>query len=117
MHFVDKAWDKSSLCAHAEEKQSASTPRYHYPTFLALIASIPQRLYSPEAAAGCVPVGVAQGDAEVPGDGLQRGARDGDEGCDDDEDVDGRPAHDEDGDHHQDHAGDPAQVPVLLLQF
>lgn len=53
----------------------------------------------------------------MPGDGLQRGARDGDEGCDDDEDVDGRPAHDEDGDHHQDHAGDPAQVPVLLLQF
>lgn len=61
------------------------------------------------------PVGVAQGDAEVPGDCLQRGAGDGDQSCDDDKDMDGRPADDEDGDHHQDHAGDPTQVPVLLL--
>lgn len=62
-----------------------------------------------------LPVGVAQGDAEVPGDGQEGGAGDFHQSGDDDEDVDGRPAHDEDGDHHQDHAGDPPQIPVLLL--
>ena len=63
--------------------------------------------YYSKAAAGCVPVGVTQGDAEVPGDGLQCGAGDVDQSCDDDNDMDGRPAHNKDGDHHQDHAGDP----------
>lgn len=51
----------------------------------------------------------------MPGDSLQRGTGDFDQSRDDDEDVDRRPAYDEDGDHHQDHAGDPTQVPVLLL--
>lgn len=60
-------------------------------------------------------VGVAQCDAEVPGDGLQQGVGDIDKGFDDDVDVDGRPADDEDGHHHQDHTGDAAQVAVLLL--
>lgn len=64
---------------------------------------------------GRVPVGVTQGDAEVPGDRLQLRVGDVDQRGDDDEDVDGRPANDKDGDHHQDHAGDPTQVPVLLL--
>lgn len=63
----------------------------------------------------CVPVGVAQGDAEVPGDGLQRGAGDVDQSRDDDEDVDGSPADDEHSNHHQDHSGDSTQVSVLLL--
>lgn len=61
------------------------------------------------------PVGVAQRDAEVPGDGLQGVDRDVNQSGDDDEDVDGRPADDEDCHHHQDHAGDPAQIPVLFL--
>lgn len=64
---------------------------------------------------GCLPVGVAQCDAEVPGDGLQGVDRDVNQSCDDDEDVDGCPADDEDCHHHQDHAGDPAQIPVLFL--
>lgn len=71
--------------------------------------------YSKRVYTGCVPVGVAQGDAEMPGDRLQGGARDVDQSCDDDKDVDGGPADDEDGNHHQDHAGDATQVPVLLL--
>lgn len=62
-----------------------------------------------------LPVGVAQGDAEVPGDGLQRVDGNVDQRCDEHIDVDGRPAHDEDSHHHQDHAGDPTQVPVLFL--
>ena len=62
-----------------------------------------------------IPVGVAQGDAEVPGDSLQRGAGNIDQSYNDDKDVDRRPAYDEDSNHHQDHAGDPTQVPVLLL--
>lgn len=62
-----------------------------------------------------VPVRVAQGDAEVPGDSLQGGAGDADESSDDDEDVDGSPTDDEDGNHHQDHACDATQVPVLFL--
>ena len=72
-------------------------------------------LNTSEATARYVPVGVAQGDAEVPGDSLQRGAGDVDQSCDDDKDVNGGPAHDEDGNNHQDHAGDPTQVSVLLL--
>ncbi len=51
----------------------------------------------------------------MPGDGLQRGAGDIDQCCDDDKDVNGCPAYDEDSNHHQNHAGDPTQVPVLLL--
>lgn len=51
----------------------------------------------------------------MPGDSLQRGAGDFNQSCDDDKDVDGRPAYDEDGNHHQNHAGDPTQVSVLLL--
>lgn len=62
-----------------------------------------------------IPVGVAQGDAEVPGNSQQCGAGDFDQSCDDDKDVDRRPAYDEDCNHHQDHAGDPTQIPVLLL--
>lgn len=73
------------------------------------------RLPSGIAGFARVPVGVAQGDAEMPGDGLQGGAGDVDQGDDDDEDVDGRPAHDEDGHHHQHHARDATQIPVLLL--
>lgn len=65
--------------------------------------------------AQCVPVGVAQGNTEVPGDSLQCGAGDIDQSSEDDKDVDRCPAYDEDGDHHQDHACDPTQVPVLLL--
>jgi len=38
-----------------------------------------------------------------------------DQSCDDDKDVNRSPADDKDGNHHQDHAGDPTQVPVLLL--
>lgn len=72
-------------------------------------------MYLSEDDAPCKPVGVSQGDAEVPGDSLQRRVGDIDQSCDDDEDVDRGPAHDEDGHHHQDHAGDSAQVPVLLL--
>lgn len=64
-----------------------------------------------------VPVGVAQSDAEVPGDGLQRGAGDVDQSSDDDEDMDGSPADDEDGHHHQDHPGDSTQVSVFFLKF
>ena len=64
---------------------------------------------------GCLPVGVAQGNAEMPGDGLQRGAGDVDQSLDDDKDVDRGPAYNEDGNHHEDHARDPTQVPVLLL--
>lgn len=60
-------------------------------------------------------VGVAQGDAEVPGDGLQERVGDVHQGLNDDEDVDGGPTNDEDGDHHQHHAGDAPEVAVLLL--
>lgn len=70
-----------------------------------VIVNFPRRL----------PVGVAQRDAEVPGDGLQGVDRDVNQSRDDDKDVDGCPADDEDCHHHQDHAGDPAQIPVLFL--
>lgn len=60
-----------------------------------------------KATAECIPVGVTQGDAEVPGDSLQRGTGNVDQSCDDDKDVDGRPAHDKDSNHNKDHAGDP----------
>lgn len=36
-------------------------------------------------------------------------------GFDDDEDMDGGPADDEGRHHHQNHAGDPSEVPVLLF--
>lgn len=62
-----------------------------------------------------IPVCVAQCDAEVPGDGLQRGAGDVDQSCDDHKDVDWRPADNKDCNNHQDHAGDPTQVSILLL--
>lgn len=51
----------------------------------------------------------------MPGDSLKGGAGDIDQSSDDYKDVDRRPAYDEDSNHHQDHAGDPSQVPVLLL--
>ncbi len=51
----------------------------------------------------------------MPGDGLQGGAGDIYQGCDDNKDVDRRPAYDKDSNHHQDHTSDPTQVPVLLL--
>lgn len=51
----------------------------------------------------------------MPGDGLQGGAGDVDQSRDDDKDVDRGPADDEDGDHHQDHAGDSSKIPVLFL--
>lgn len=63
----------------------------------------------------CVPVGVAQGNAEVPGNSLQSGAGDVDQSCDDNKDVDRSPADDEDSNHYQDHACYSTQVPVLLL--
>lgn len=47
-----------------------------------------------------LPVGVSQGDAKVPGDGQKGGAGDFHQSSDDDEDVNRRPAHDEDGDYH-----------------
>lgn len=61
-------------------------------------------------------VGVAQGDAQVPAGRhhhvllVDRHRR-----LDDDEDVNGGPADDEGRHDHQNHAGDPSQVPVLLL--
>lgn len=51
----------------------------------------------------------------MPGNSQQCGAGDFNQGYDDDKDVDGCPAYYEDGHHHQDHAGDPTQIPVLLL--
>lgn len=60
-------------------------------------------------------VGVAEGNAEMPGDSLQEGAGNGHQGLDDDEDVDRRPADDENRHHHQDHSGDAPEVAVLLL--
>lgn len=51
----------------------------------------------------------------MPGNSLQSGAGDVDQSCDDDKDVDRSPADDEDGDHYQDHARDPTQIPVFLL--
>lgn len=51
----------------------------------------------------------------MPGNSLQSGAGDVDQRCDDDKNVDGSPADNEDSNHHQDHARDPTQVPVLLL--
>lgn len=38
-----------------------------------------------------------------------------DQGFDDHINVDGRPADNEDGHHHEDHPGDSSEVPVLLL--
>lgn len=58
---------------------------------------------------------VAQSNAEVPGDRLERGFRDGYQGFDDDVNVDGRPADDEHSHHHQHHPGDAPQVPVLFF--
>lgn len=62
-------------------------------------------------------VGVAQRHAEEvrrhDGGGLGHVAR---QRLDQDEDVDGRPAHHEDGDHHQHQARDPAEVAVLLAR-
>lgn len=61
-------------------------------------------------------VGVAQRDAEVPARHHQEVlVVDVHHGLDDDEDVDGSPADDEGRHDHQDHAGDPPQVPVLLF--
>ena len=62
-------------------------------------------------------VGVAQRHAEEvgghDGGGLGHVGR---QGLDQDEDVDWRPAHHEDGDHHQDQARDAAEVAVLLAR-
>lgn len=61
-------------------------------------------------------VGVAQGDAQVPAGYHEGVARiDLHHGLDDDEDVDGRPAHNESRHHHQDHAGDAPHISVFLL--
>lgn len=75
--------------------------------FLGLIVSVSCQLH--------VPVGVAQGDAEVPGNSQQCGAGDFNQSYDDHKDVDRSPAYYEDCNHHQHHAGDPTQIPVLLL--
>lgn len=61
-------------------------------------------------------VGVAQCDAKVPaGHDQEVLVINIHHGLDDDEDVDGSPADDEGRHDHQDHAGDPSQVPVLLF--
>lgn len=60
-------------------------------------------------------VGVAQRHAEEVGGHDCGGLGDvGRQRLDQDEDVDGRPAHHKDGNHHQHQARDPAQVAVLL---
>lgn len=51
----------------------------------------------------------------MPGNGLQCGVGDLDQSRDDNKDVDGSPADNEDSNNHQDHAGNSAEVPVLLL--
>lgn len=61
-------------------------------------------------------VGVAQRNAQVPAGHHQEVlVVNIHHGLDDDEDVDGSPADDEGRHDHQDHAGDPSQVPVLLF--
>lgn len=61
-------------------------------------------------------VGVSQGDAKVPGGNHEWVPFvDLHHSLHDDEDVDGRPADDEGGNHHQDHSGDSPHVPVLFL--
>lgn len=61
-------------------------------------------------------VGVAEGDAEMPGDSLQKRVGNGHQCFDDNKDVDGGPADDENRHHHQDHSGDASQIAILLLR-
>lgn len=61
-------------------------------------------------------VDVAQCNAQVPGCHHRQALRvDPHRGSDNDEDLDGRPADDENHHDHQDHASDPLKVPVFLF--